>query len=218
MPDLTTNDPEKLKDAGGPIAIENTTAEYHTHDHHAWLNRLLQKGQIWVGTDDGNLQVTTDGGKNWNNLIQERLGRRRKFSGVARRAVAHECAELATCRFDRHMFDDFRPYIYKTTDGGKSGPASPATCPRKLTCRSFARIRRTRTLLYAGTEIGLFASYNGGREWIPLNLKNMPNVAVHDIVVHPRENDLILATHGRSIWILRRRDAVMQQMTSTDRE
>jgi type IV secretory pathway TrbD component len=100
------------------------------------------------------------------------------------------------------MFDDFRPYIFKTTDGGKTWQSISGNLPPKAYVQVVREDPRNTSLLYAGTELGLFASYNGGQSWMPLNLKNLPNVSVHDIVVHPRENDLILATHGRSIWIL----------------
>jgi photosystem II stability/assembly factor-like uncharacterized protein len=210
-PDLTTNNPEKLKDAGGPIAIENSTAEYHSTII-SIAESPLQKGQIWVGTDDGNLQLTADGGKNWSNLIKN-------FSGVpANSPVSHvepsrTNAGTTYVSFDRHMFDDFRPYIFKTTDSGKSWTNISGNLPAKAYVQVVREDPKNRNLLYAGTELGLFASYNGGKEWIPLNLKNLPNVSVHDILVHPRENDLILATHGRSIWIFD--DATpIQQMTS----
>lgn len=208
--DLTTNDPEKLKDAGGPVAIENTTAEYHATIITV-AESPVQKGQIWVGTDDGNVQVTTDGGKNWNNLVNN-------VNGVAANSpVSHvepsrTNANTAYISFDRHMFDDFKPYIFKTTDGGKSGTSISGNLPSKAYVQIIREDPKNTNLLYAGTEIGLYASYNGGNNWIPLNLKNLPNVAIHDIVVHPRENDLILATHGRSIYIFD--DAtVLQQMT-----
>jgi len=110
------------------------------------------------------------------------------------------------------MFDDFKPYIFKTTDGGKSWTSIAGNLPAKAYVQIVREDPKNTNLLYAGTEIGLFASYDGGKNWIPLNLKNLPNVAVHDIVVHPRENDLILATHGRSLWIFD--DAtVIQQIT-----
>jgi photosystem II stability/assembly factor-like uncharacterized protein len=208
--DLTTNDPEKQKDAGGPIAIENSTAEYHSTII-SIAESPIQKGQIWVGTDDGNLQLTTDGGKNWSNLIKN-------VSGVAANSpVSHvepsrTNASTAYVAFDRHMFDDFRPYIYKTTDSGKSWTNISGNLPAKAYVQVVREDPKNRNLLYAGTELGLFASYSGGKEWMSLNLKNLPNVAVHDILVHPRENDLILATHGRSIWIFD--DATpIQQMT-----
>ena len=110
------------------------------------------------------------------------------------------------------MFDDFRPYIFKTTDSGKSWTNISGNLPAKAYVQVVREDPKNRNLLYAGTELGLFASYTGGKEWMPLNLKNLPNVAVHDILVHPRENDLILATHGRSIWIFDDATAI-QQMT-----
>jgi hypothetical protein len=209
-PDLTTNDPEKLKDAGGPIAIENTTAEYHCTIITV-AESPIQKGQIWVGTDDGNLQVTTDGGKNWTNLAKNVSGLAAN-SPVSHVEPSRVNANTAYVAFERHMFDDFRPYIFKTTDGGKTWTSISGNLPAKAYVQIVREDPKNTNLLYAGTEIGLFASYDGGRNWIPLNLKNLPNVSVHDILVHPRENDLILATHGRSLWIFD--DAtVIQQMT-----
>lgn len=209
-PDLTTNDPEKLKDAGGPIAIENTTAEYHSTIITV-AESPIQKGQIWVGTDDGNVQVTTDGGKNWSNLVKNVSGLAAN-SPVSHVEPSRVNANTAYVSFERHMFDDFRPYIYKTTDGGKSWTNISGNLPAKAYVQIVREDPKNTNLLYAGTEIGLFASYDGGKTWLPLNLKNLPNVAIHDIVIHPRENDLILATHGRSIWIFD--DAtVIQQMT-----
>jgi len=209
-PDLTTNDPQKLKDAGGPVAVENTGAEYHATII-SIAESPVQKGQIWVGTDDGNLQLTMDGGKSWTNLTKN-------VSGIgANSPVSHiepsrTNASTAYVAFERHMFDDFRPYIFKTTDGGKSWTNISGNLPAKAYVQVVREDPKNTNLLYAGTELGLFASYSGGKEWFPLNLKNLPNVSVHDILVHPRENDLILATHGRSIWIFD--DAsVIQQMT-----
>ena len=161
----------------------------------------MQKGQIWVGTDDGNLQLTTDGGRSWTNLTRNINGLGAN-SPVSHVEPSRTGASVAYVSFDRHMLDDFRPYIFKTTDGGRNWTNISANLPPKAYVQIIREDPKNTNLLYAGTEIGLFASYNGGRQWIPLNLKNLPNVSVHDIVIHPRENDLILATHGRSIWIL----------------
>ena len=197
--ELTTNDPEKLKDAGGPVSIENTTAEYYSTII-TLGESPVQKGQIWAGTDDGNLQLTSDDGKTWTNLIKNVRGLAAN-SPVSHVEPSRTNAQTAYVSFDRHMFDDFRPYIFKTTDGGKSWNAVAGNLPPKAYVQVVREDPTNPSLIYAGTELGLFASYSGGREWIPLNLKNLPHVSVHDIVVHPRENDLILATHGRSVFI-----------------
>jgi photosystem II stability/assembly factor-like uncharacterized protein len=197
--DLTTNDPAKLKDAGGPVSIENTTAEYYSTII-TLGESPVQKGQVWAGTDDGNLQMTTDNGKTWTNLIRNVKGLAAN-SPVSHVEPSRTNAQTAYVSFDRHMFDDFRPYIFKTTDGGKNWTAVAGNLPPKAYVQVVREDPTNSSLIYAGTELGLFASYSGGREWIPLNLKNLPNVSVHDIVVHPRENDLILATHGRSVFI-----------------
>lgn len=210
-PDLTTNDPEKQKDAGGPIAFENSTAEYHTTIT-AIAESPVQKGLIWVGTDDGNLQVTTDAGKNWANVIKNLPGLAAN-SGVSHVEPSRTNAQLVYAAFDRHMLDDFRPYVFKTMDGGKSWSNITGNLPAKAYVQVVREDPKNPNLLYVGTELGLFASYTGGNDWIRLGLKNLPFVAVHDIKIHPRENDLILATHGRSVWILD--DAApIQQMNS----
>jgi photosystem II stability/assembly factor-like uncharacterized protein len=210
-PDLTTNDPAKQKDAGGPVAFENSTAEYHTTII-TLAESPVKRGQIWAGTDDGNLQLTNDGGKDWDNIVKSISGlpANSPVSAIEPSRVNEQTAYVA---FDRHMFDDFRPYVFKTSDGGKRWQNITGNLPAKAYVQVVREDPRNSNLLYAGTELGLFASYSGGREWIALNLKNLPNVSVHDILIHPRENDLILATHGRSVFIFD--DATpIQQMTS----
>ncbi|MDZ7292678.1 MAG: hypothetical protein ONB44_17765 [candidate division KSB1 bacterium] len=209
-PDLTTNDPAKQKEAGGPVWIENTTAEYHCTII-SLAESPVRAGVIWVGTDDGNLQLTTDGGKTWTNLIKN-------VSGVpANSPVSHvepsrTNVEVAYVSFDRHMLDDFKPYVFKTSDGGKRWANISGNLPAKAYVWVVREDPKNPNVLYAGTELGLFISYTAGTNWMPLHLKNLPTVAVHDIMVHPRENDLILATHGRSVWIFD--DATpIQQMT-----
>jgi photosystem II stability/assembly factor-like uncharacterized protein len=210
-PDLTTNDPEKQKDAGGPIAFENSTAEYHTTIT-AIAESPAQKGLVWVGTDDGNLQFTRDAGKNWANVIKNLPGLAAN-SGVSHVEPSRTNAQLVYASFDRHMLDDFRPYIFKTADSGKSWKNITGNLPARAYVQVVREDPKNPNLLYAGTELGLFASYTGGNDWIRLGLKNLPHVAVHDIKIHPRENDLILATHGRSLWIVD--DATpIQQMSS----
>jgi len=209
--DLTTNDPEKQKDAGGPVATENTSAEYHTTIISLGESPVAA-GTIWAGTDDGNLQVTTDGGKTWTNQIKNLSGLAAN-SPVSHVEPSRTGAAIAYASFDRHMLDDFRPYIFKTTDGGRNWTNIAGDLPDKAHVWIVREDPKNANLIYAGTELGLFASYTGGSKWVKIGMKNLPTVAVHDIVVHPRENDLILATHGRSIWILD--DATpIQQMSS----
>lgn len=197
-PDLTTNDPAKQTDAGGPVWTENTTAEYHCTII-SLAESPIKAGMIWVGTDDGNLQMTADAGKTWTNLTKNTGVP--AFSPVSHVEPSRTSADVAYVAFDRHMFDDFRPHILKTSDGGKSWKNISGNLPAKAYVHVVREDPKSTNLLYAGTELGVFASYTGGTSWIPLNLNNLPTVAVHEILVHPRENDLILATHGRSIWI-----------------
>ena len=198
-PDLTTNDPEKQKTAGGPGWTENTTAEFHCTII-SLAESPLSKGLLWAGTDDGNLQVSQDGGATWQNVVKNIPGVP-AFSPVSHIEPSRLEAGTAYCSFDRHMFDDFRPYVFRTKDYGKTWLNICGNLPSKAYIWVIRQDPKNSNLIYAGTELGLFASYTGGKEWIKLHLKNLPTVAVHDILIHPRENDLVLGTHGRSIWI-----------------
>jgi photosystem II stability/assembly factor-like uncharacterized protein len=210
--DLTTNNRERLKDAGGPVFTENTSAEsFETVISLAESPR--QAGLIWAGTDDGNLQITTDGGKRWTN-VSKNVPKIPADSSVSHVEPSRTNPNTAYVAFDRHKFDDYKPYVFKTTDGGRSFTNITGNLPEKSYVHVVTEDFRNPNLLYAGTELGLYATYNGGRTWMELNMKNFPRVAVHDIVVHPRDNDLILATHGRSLWVFD--DAApIQQMNET---
>ena len=198
-PDLTSNDPEKQKAAGGPAWVENTTAEYHCTII-SLAESPLQKGLLWAGSDDGLLHVSLDSGKNWQNVTKNIPGIP-AFSPVSHIEPSLSAAGTAYCAFDRHMFDDLKAHIFKTVDFGKTWTDISGNLPETAFVWVVREDTRNANLLYAGTEIGLFASLSGGKDWIRLHLKNLPPVAVHDILVHPRENDLILGTHGRGIWI-----------------
>ncbi len=198
-PDLTTNDPEKQKSVG-TMWTENTTAEYH-----CTIIRIAespkQAGVIWVGTDDGNLQVTTDGGNHWTNVTGNAPGVP-KFAEIAWIEPSRTAAGTAYVAFEHHWFDDFHPYIFKTTDFGKTFTNITGNLPKDDYLWVVKEDPKNPQLLYAGGELGLHVSFTGGNQWVRLHLKNLPPVAVRDIMIHPRENDLILGTHGRSIWIL----------------
>lgn len=198
-PDLTTNNKERLKDAGGPIFPENTSAEYFCTII-SLAESPIQSGMIWSGSDDGFLQMTTDGGKNWTN-ISKNVPNIPADSSVSHVETSRVNANTAYVSYDRHKFDDYKPYIFKTTDAGKSFTNISGNLPANAYVWVVREDPKNPNLLYAGTEIGLYASWDNGKNWLELNMKNFPRVAVHDILVHPRDNDIILATHGRSLWV-----------------
>jgi len=198
-PDLTTNDPNKQKTAGGPAWTENTTAEYHCTII-SLSESPLQPGILWAGTDDGKLHVTMNGGETWQSVI-ENVPKIPPFSPVSHIEPSRVSAGVAYCSFDRHMLDDFSPFVYKTTDFGRTWTNVTGNLPEKAHVWVVKEDPRNPDIIYAGTELGLFVSFTQGKHWINLRMKNLPTVAVHDILIHPRENDIILGTHGRSLWI-----------------
>ena len=201
-PDLTTNDPEKQKqEESGGVTVDNSAAEMHTTIYS--ISESPKNAQvIWVGTDDGNLQLTQDGGKTWTNVVGNVPGLP-KNSWVSWVEASRFDAGTAYAVFDRHTFGDMNPYAFKTTDSGKTW--TPVLAPGG-NVRGFAHVIKEDTvspnLLFAGTEFGLWISLDGGRQWAQYHPESFPNVPVRDIVVQARESDLVLATHGRGIWII----------------
>jgi len=199
-PDLTTDDPEKQAAAGGPAWPENTTAEYHCTII-SLAESPVQPGVLWAGTDDGRLHVSMNGGAEWSH-VEGRVPDLPPNSPVSHIEPSVTSAGLAYCAFDRHMLDDFRPYLYRTTDFGLTWMNLTGNLPDRAYVWVVREDPRDPRILYAGTELGIFITFDRGQEWIKLHMGNLPAVAVHDILIHPRENDLIIGTHGRSIWIL----------------
>jgi photosystem II stability/assembly factor-like uncharacterized protein len=201
-PDLTTNDPEKQKqEESGGVTVDNSYAEMHTTIYS--ISESPRDGQaIWVGTDDGNLQITRDGAKTWTNVVGN-VPNLPKNSWVSWVEAGLYDAATAFATFDRHTFGDMEPHVYKTTDYGKTWTPIVAA---DSGVRGYAHVIKedpvVRNLLYLGTEFGLWISLDGGKHWARYKGHEFPNVAVRDIVVHPREADLVLATHGRGIWIV----------------
>lgn len=198
--DLTTDDPEKQKTAGGPAWPENTTAEYFCTII-SLAESPVQPGVLWAGTDDGNLQVTLNGGGDWKNVANN-IPNLPPGSAVSHVEPSVTSAGLAYCSFDRHMQDDFQPYIYRTTDFGRKWIDIRGNLPDDAYIWVVREDPRDPKVVYAGTELGIFVSFSRGENWVKLHMGNLPNVAVHDILVHPQKNDLIIGTHGRGIWIL----------------
>jgi photosystem II stability/assembly factor-like uncharacterized protein len=201
-PDLTTNDPEKQKqEQSGGVTVDNSAAEMHTTIY-AVAESPKNPNTVWVGTDDGNVQLTRDGGKTWANVIGNVRGIP-KNAWVSYIDAGHFDEGTAYVTFDAHTFGDMRPYVYKTTDFGKSWASVVA---EGAPMRGYAHVVRedlvNRDLLFVGTEFGLWVSLDGGTRWAQYKGGEMPSVAVRDIAIHPRDHDLVLATHGRGIWIV----------------
>jgi photosystem II stability/assembly factor-like uncharacterized protein len=194
-PDLTRNDKSKQQPSGGPINIDDTGTEYYDTIF-AVCESPMTKGLIWAGTDDGLIHVTRDGGKNWANVTPKDLPEWSRISLID--ASPHD-AGTAYVAIDRHQLDDYRPYIYKTADYGKSWTKITRGIPETTFARAVREDPKKRGILYAGTETGVYVSFNDGADWRSLQL-NLPTTPIHDLVV--KNDDLVVATHGRSFWIL----------------
>jgi hypothetical protein len=196
-PDLSKNDKEKQILSGGPITADNTGAEiYGTIT--AISESPRDRNVIWVGTDDGNIQLTRDGGDTWTNLAMNIPGLPPEF-WVSSICASNHRAGTAYLAIDQHRMDDFAAYAFKTTDFGNTW--------EKISegLHGYVHIvmedPREKNLLYAGSELGIFASFDQGQSWTDLAL-GLPPLSVVDLKVHPRDNDLIMATHARGIYIL----------------
>jgi photosystem II stability/assembly factor-like uncharacterized protein len=198
-PDLTTNDKSKQQSSGGPIYTDNTAAEFHSTIL-TIAESPVRPGVIWVGTDDGNIQVTRDGGATWTNVVGNIRGLPPN-SWIARIEASHHDAATAYVAVDRHRDDDFAPYVFKTTDYGRTWTSLRSNLPALGYVNVVREDPVVPNLLYVGTELGIFASWDGGRRWVSIR-NNLPPVSVRDIKVHPREHDLIVGTHGRGAYIL----------------
>ncbi|MCU1347819.1 MAG: sialidase, partial [Acidobacteria bacterium] len=201
-PDLSTNDPSKqLQEQSGGVTVDNSAAEMHTTIY-AIAESPRNPNLIWVGTDDGNLQVTRDAGKNWTNVVAN-VPALPKNAWVSYVDPGHFSDGTIYATFDLHTFGDMRPYAYKSSDYGKTwksiiAPGSPV--------RGYAHVIKedlvNPNLLFLGTEFGLWISLDGGAQWSRYKGGDFPAVAVRDLAIHPRDNDLVVATHGRGIWII----------------
>ncbi|MEW6128142.1 MAG: hypothetical protein AB1757_13965 [Acidobacteriota bacterium] len=197
--DLTTNDKSKQQSSGGQVVTDNTAAEFHCTIL-TIAESPVQKGVIWVGTDDGNIQITKDHGKTWTNVVANIKGLPANSYVPMIDASPHD-AGTAFVAVDRHRDDDFSPHAFKTTDYGQTWSAIQGNLPAKAYVHVVREDPKVKNLLYAGTELGVFASWDGGASWVSIR-NNLPPVAVNDLAIHPRENDLIIGTHGRGAWIL----------------
>ncbi len=157
-------------------------------------------GVLWAGTDDGNIQVSRDGGATWAEVSRNLPGGTTRYYVSRVEASYHDMA-TAYVSIDGHRSDDLRPYVYVTRDFGRSWTDISSNLPEHGNVNTIRQDPKNPRLLYVGTEFGLFASLDEGASWHRF-MPNLPVVRIDDILVHPRENDLVLATHGRSIWIM----------------
>ncbi len=196
-PDLTRDDETKQRWSGGPITGDNTGAEYYDTIF-AVAESLREKGLVWVGSDDGLVHLTRDGGQSWTNVTPNVPGLP-EWGTVAAIEPSPFDAAVAYLVVDAHRLDDARPYLWKTSDYGKSWKSLGAAMPRDVYLHAVREDPRRKGLLFVGTERGVSFSLDDGTTWKELRL-NLPTVAVHDLVV--KDDDLVVGTHGRSIWIL----------------
>ncbi len=194
-PDLTRNDKSKQKSSGGPITQDNTSVEYYSTIFAA-AESPVQEGVIWTGSDDGLIHVTMDGGENWQNVTPKGMPEWMMINSIEPSSYDAGTAFVAGTRY---KLGDFTPYLYKTTDFGKSWKK----ITNGIASEHFTRVLREdpaqKGLLYAGTETGMYISFDDGANWKKFQL-NLPIVPITDLAI--KDNNLIVATQGRSLWIL----------------
>ncbi|MEW6735928.1 MAG: glycosyl hydrolase [Acidobacteriota bacterium] len=208
--DLTRNDKSKQGASGGPITKDNTTVEYYCTIFTV-MESSLQPGLIWTGSDDGLVHITRDGGKSWTNVTGKDIPEWIQINSIE--ASSHD-AGTAYIAATMYKSDDFKPYLYKTTDYGKSWQKIVNGIPNGAFTRVIREDPHRRGLLYAGTETGMYISFDDGKQWQPLQL-NLPVVPITDLAVHKREKDLVVATQGRSFWLLDDLDVIHQVAEGT---
>jgi photosystem II stability/assembly factor-like uncharacterized protein len=194
-PDLSRNDKSKQGPSGGPITKDQASAEYYDLIY-AVAESPVQRGVIWAGTDDGLVWVTRDGGAHWDNVTPKDLPAWSRVSLIDPSPGSAGAAYVAVTRLKN---DDLRPYIWKTTDFGKTWTSITNGIPEGAVVRAVREDPKRPGLLFAGTELGVYVSFNDGMKWQPLKL-NLPTVPVRDLAI--KDNDLAIATHGRAFWIL----------------
>jgi photosystem II stability/assembly factor-like uncharacterized protein len=193
--DLTRNDKSKQQASGGPITKDITSVEYYDTIF-AIVESPVKKGMIWVGTDDGLVQLTQNGGGSWSNVTPKDMP---QWGTVSMIEASPYDANTAYVAVDRHKLDDTKPYVFKTSDAGKTWTRIDSGFPDGAWVHAVREDPVKQGLLYAATETGVFVSFDDGGHWQSLQL-NLPRSPVHDLVV--KGDDLVVATHGRSFWIL----------------
>jgi photosystem II stability/assembly factor-like uncharacterized protein len=198
-PDLTRNDKSKQGSSGGPITKDNTSVEYYSTIFSA-MESPVKAGVIWTGSDDGLVHVTQDGGKTWSNVTKNIKEMPEWIQINSLDASPHDAA-TAYIAATMYKSDDNRPYLYKTSDYGKTWKKIVKGLPDNSFTRVIREDPHRKGLLYTGTETGLYVSFDDGESWQSLQL-NLPVVPITDLVIQKRDKDLVVATQGRSFWVL----------------
>ncbi|MEM8765622.1 MAG: glycosyl hydrolase [Bacteroidota bacterium] len=193
--DLTRNDPSKLVSSGGPVTQDNTGVEYYCTIFAA-NESPLKEGLMWVGSDDGLIHITQDGGQNWENVTPTGMPEWMMINSVEPSNFDEGTCYVAGTRY---KLGDFQPYLYKTTDYGKTWTKITNGIDSEHFTRVVREDPKRKGLLYAGTETGMYISFNDGRSWEKFQL-NLPIVPITDLTI--KENNLVVATQGRSVWII----------------
>ncbi|WP_047418076.1 sialidase family protein [Cellulophaga sp. Hel_I_12] len=208
--DLTRNDPTKLGSSGGPITQDNTSVEYYCTIFAA-NESPLKEGLLWVGSDDGLIHVSRNSGETWDNVTPPSMPEWSMVNSIEPSAFDEGTCYVAATRY---KLGDFQPYLYKTTDYGKTW----TKITNGIASEHFTRVVREdpkrKGLLYAGTETGMYVSFNDGANWKPFQL-NLPIVPITDLAV--KENNLIVATQGRSLWMIDDL-TVLHQLNEADKD
>lgn len=194
-PDLTRNDKSKQQSSGGPITKDNTGVEVYGTIFSV-VESPREKGLIWAGSDDGLIHVTRDGGGKWENVTPKAMP---EWGTVSMIEASPFDAGTAYVAIERHRMDDFAPYAFKTHDYGKTWTEITTGIPKDVYVHAVREDPKRKGLLYAGTEHGVYVSFDDGAHWQPLQL-NLPAAPVNDLIV--KNDDLAVATHGRAFWIL----------------
>lgn len=202
--DLTTNVDRNTLPIMGKVPDKNTRSRHDGVQQYPAITTVsespINRSILWVGTDDGNVQVTRDS-QTWKNVVDKIPGVP-KGTYVSRVVASRDSEGTAYVTFDGHRMGDFKVYVFMTTDFGETWKSIVSNLPdNKGVVKVIREHPKNTNVLFVGTEFGLFASYDKGANWTQIKL-NLPTVPVDDILIHPRENDLILGTHGRSIWIM----------------
>lgn len=195
--DLTRNDKSKQASSGGPITKDNTSIEYYCTIFTV-MESPVERGIIWAGSDDGLVHVTRDGGSHWQNVTPKGLPEWVQINSIDASSFDAGTAFVAATMY---KLDDFKPYLYKTSDYGKTWKKITSGIPDNAFTRVIREDPNRRGLLFAGTETGLYVSFDDGENWQSLQL-NLPVVPIADLAIHKREKDLVAATQGRSFWVL----------------